>query len=73
MNMRQIHIFYNQAIICYRIVSGFMKICTDLHRYDRKIVFVIVSEQFEARNNNKNNFVNISVQIFINPGTIHVK
>ena len=42
----------------------------DLHRYDHKFVFVIVSEHFQAPNNNKTNFVIISVQIFINPETI---
>ena len=34
------------SIFWHHIVSVFMIICTDLHRYDHKIVFVVVSEQF---------------------------
>ena len=33
-----------------------MKICTNLHRYEHKIVFVIVACLKLFRNNNKNNF-----------------
>ena len=40
MDMRQIHIFYNQSIMFHRIASGFMKICNNLHRYERNVVFV---------------------------------
>ena len=43
-----------------------MKVCTDLHRYELKIVFVIVARLKLFRNNNKNNFVIISVQICAN-------
>ena len=43
-----------------------MKISTNLHRYDHKIVFVIVVRLKLFRNNNKNNFVIISVQICAN-------
>ena len=47
--MRQIHIFCNQAIICHDIVPLFLKIYSDLQEicsFARKIVFVILSEQF---------------------------
>ena len=43
-----------------------MKICIDLHRYDHKIVFVIVPCLKLFRNNNKNKFVITSVQICAN-------
>ena len=41
-------------------------ISEDLHRFARKIVFVIVSEQFYYRNNNKNNFVSICCKFLSN-------
>ena len=66
MNKRQIHDFYYWAIIWHHIVSEFLKICTDLHRYDHKIVFVIVWHLKLFRNNSKSNFVIIFVQICAN-------
>ena len=44
MNMKQVHILYNQAIIWHGTVPGFMKTCKDLREYERRIVSVIVSE-----------------------------
>ena len=66
--MRQIHIFYYWAIISHHIVSRFLKICTDLHWYDHKIVIVWHLKLF--KNNNKSNFVVKFVQIFRNTGTM---
>ena len=57
--MRQIHIFYNQAINWHDIVPDFWRftqICKKFAAVACKIVFVIVSEQFYYRSNNKNNF-----------------
>ena len=47
---------YSQLSNCFRIYE-------DLHRYDHKIIFVVVLRLKLLRNNNKNNFVIISVQI----------
>ena len=63
--MRQIHIFYNEAII-WHIVSGFLKICTDLHEIcciwsQNYFCYWFLTIFWVARlklfiNNNKNNF-----------------
>ena len=50
----------------FQYLWRFAQICTDLHRYDHKIVFVIVACLKLFRNNNKNNFASISVQICAN-------
>ena len=42
---------------CFKIILRFTQICKKFAAFARKIVFVIVSEQFYYRNNNKNNFV----------------
>ena len=55
--MRQSHIFCNQDNIWHHIVSGILKICKKFAAFARKIVFVIVSEQFCNRKSTKNNFV----------------
>ena len=46
--MRLMYYFDTWTIIWQGIVQVFMKICTDLQRFEHKIVFVIVSEQFYA-------------------------
>ena len=71
--MRQMHILYYQTIIWHLIVSGFLKICTDLHEIYSiwaqncfcycfwTILGVQLAKLF--RNNNKNNFVLICCKI----------
>ena len=65
-SMRLIYYFDTWTIIWNGIVPVFLKICTNLHRCDQKIVFVIVWPLKLFRNNNKNNFVITSVQICAN-------
>ena len=60
-------LFWYLSHIWHGIVPVFMTICTDMKE---KIVFVIVACLILFRNNNKSNFVLISLQIFINPETI---
>ena len=64
--MRQIHIFYNQAINWHDIVPVFLKIYTDLQEICSicsQNCFFIVSEQFYYRNN----FVNFSKMALLSP------
>ena len=44
----------------------FAQICKKFAAFARKIVFVIVSEQFYYRNNNKNNFVSKCCKLLAN-------
>jgi hypothetical protein len=65
-SMRLIYYFDTWAIISHGIGPVLLKICTDLHRCDQKIVLVIVWGLKLFRNNDKNNFVITSVQICAN-------
>ena len=64
LNLHQTNLLFRY--LSHHLTWHFSSIYEDLHRYARKIVFVIVACLKLFRNNNKNNFASISVQIFAN-------
>ena len=64
--MRLIYYFDALAIIWHSIVPVFLRIYTDIHRSDHKIVFVIVWCLKLFKNNNKNNFAFICCKFLAN-------